>query len=503
MVENENILISMTGITKEFPGVKALNNVSLNIKKGEVLALVGENGAGKSTLIKILSGIYQTDSGGITIHGKPISICDPKMAHKIGISTIFQEPSLAPDLTAVQNIYLGRELIGKGLHNLDEKKMINETAKLYSKFFPTIEDINVPVRELGALKNRVIEIVKALSIDSSLVIMDEPTAALEESEKQVLFDIVHQLKSHGISVLYITHHLKELFGLVDRISVLRDGENVTELNPNITSVDELVSFMVGRPISKYIVKEKIKIGETILAANKLNIKGVIKDISLYVRKGEIVGLAGLAGAGRTETVRAIFGADRIDSGSVEVNGKIKKILSPKDAINAGIGMLAENRKTQGALIDLSVMENITLANFKGVLNARFIINKNREAGCAREYIKKLGVKTPSMQQKMKFLSGGNQQKAILAKWLFAKPKVLIFDEPTQGIDVGAKQEIYKLIADFVRNDGGIILVSSDLPELLGLADRIYVMHQGCILKEYSREDATEENIMLFASGGSV
>lgn len=503
--ENENLFISMKGITKKFPGVVALDDVSLEVYRGEVLALVGENGAGKSTLIKILSGLYHPDAGEIRVDGKAVQIKDTNHAQELGISTIFQEPSLAPHLNAVQNIFLGREIIkpilGKAIHRLDEKKMLEETQELYSKFFPTLDDVKVPVSQLGALKNRVIEIVKALSIQSSLVIMDEPTAALAENERQVLFDFVHMLKEHGVAVIYITHHLRELFGIADRISVMRDGKNMAVITPQDTNIDHLVSLMVGRTITNYIVKEKVPIGDEVLKVSNLNRKGVLKDVNLHVKKGEIVGVAGLAGAGRTELVRAIVGADSIDGGQVEVEGKAQKISTPKDAIEAGIGMLPENRKLHGALIDMTVKDNITLANLRKLLTGKFVLQQKNEKVTAEQYVQKLGVKTPSIYQKVKSLSGGNQQKVILAKWLFTKPKLLIFDEPTQGIDVGAKHEIYNLIADFVRNGGGILLISSELPELMGLSDRIYVMHQGKLVREFKQEEATEENITLYASGG--
>ncbi|WP_066685760.1 sugar ABC transporter ATP-binding protein [Christensenella intestinihominis] len=504
MGNSGNAFIEMTGITKRFPGVVALDDVSLSVSRGEVVALVGENGAGKSTLMKMLSGLYHPDEGEIRVDGRPVRITDPKCAQALGISTIFQEPSLAPHLNAVQNVYLGREtqkgLIGRAVKRLDEKAMLEETQKLYAKFFPTVEDVLIPVGQLGALKNRVIEIVKALSIKCSLVIMDEPTAALAEHERQVLFDFVHMLKSQGIAVIYITHHLRELFGLVDRIVVMRDGKNVAEVGPGDTDEGDLVARMVGRTITNFIVKEDVSVGGEILRVEHLTRKGVIDDVNLHVNRGEIVGIAGLAGAGRTETVRAIVGADKA-SGTVSVDGKKCRIQTPGDAIAHGIGMLPENRKLQGALVEQDVKDNITLANLKEVLAGNFVIRKNKEVKTAKEYVQRLGVKTPTIYQKVKSLSGGNQQKVILAKWLFTKPKVLIFDEPTQGIDVGAKHEIYSLIADFVKEGGGILLVSSELPELMGLADRIYVMHQGRIVHEFTREQATEENITLYASGG--
>lgn len=505
VVEDDQVLISLTGITKEFPGVKALEGVSLEVRKGEVLALIGENGAGKSTLIKILSGLYQKSSGEIRVKGKVVDIKDTKQAQELGISTIFQEPTLAPDLTAVQNLYLGREIVkpvlGRGVQSMDEDAMYEETEKLYRKFFPTVEDLHVPVKELGALKNRVIEIVKAVSIQASVVIMDEPTAQLAEHEREVLFDFIRNLKEQGVSIIYVSHHLRELFLLADRMCVMRDGKNVATVNKSDTNIDEIVSMMVGREVSNYIVKKEVPVGEEVLRVTNLNRQGILKDINFNLRKGEIVGIAGLAGSGRTETVRAVVGADSITSGNVEVEGKSYAIRSPKDAIQAGIGLLPENRKMHGALIDLSVGHNITMAALDRILANKIVLKKKKEAEIAEDYVRRLGIKTPSVNQKVRFLSGGNQQKVILAKWLFTQPKVLIFDEPTQGIDVGAKVEVYNLIAEFVQNGGGVLLVSSELPELMGLCDRIYVMHKGEFVHEFSREEATEENIMMYASGG--
>ncbi|MFY0805680.1 sugar ABC transporter ATP-binding protein [Peribacillus frigoritolerans] len=505
VVEDDRVLISLTGITKEFPGVKALENASLDVRKGEVLALVGENGAGKSTLIKILSGLYRKDSGEIRVRGESVEIQDARHAQELGISTIFQEPTLAPHLTAVENVYLGREIynsyLGGAVKVLNEKEMYQETEKLYRNFFSTVEDLKRPVIELGALKNRVIEIAKALSFEASVVIMDEPTAALAEHEREVLFDFIRALKEQGVSIIYVSHHLKELFLLADRFHVMRDGKHIATVNADETDVDQLVSMMVGREISNFIEKETVPIGEEALRVTGLNQPGVLKNINFHVNEGEIVSIAGLAGSGRTETVRAVVGADPISSGTIEVNGKKHRIQSPRDAIRAGIGLLPENRKLHGALIEMSVSKNITLASMKRILSKKFVLKKKEELEIASDYVKRLGIKTPSVHQNVKFLSGGNQQKVILAKWLFTNPKVLIFDEPTIGIDVGAKVEVYNLMAEFVRNGGSVLMVSSDLPELMGLSDRIYVMHKGEIVHEFLREEATEENIMRYASGG--
>lgn len=504
-VADDQVLVSLKGITKRFPGVLALDNVSFDVRKGEVLALVGENGAGKSTLIKILSGLYRKDGGEIQVRGETVDIQDTKDAQKLGISTIFQEPTLAPHLTAVQNLYLGREIVtpvlGRAWHSMDEQAMYHETEKLYRNFFDTLEDLQRPVNELGALKNRVIEIVKALSVQASVVIMDEPTAALAEHEREVLFDFIRMLKEQGVSVIYVSHHLRELFLLADRMCVMRDGKYVATVNKHETSVDELVSMMVGREVTNYIVKETVPVGKEVLRVSNLSCSGVLSDINLHIREGEIVGIAGLAGSGRTETLRAVVGADPISSGTVAIHGRTCQIRSPHDAIRAGIGFLPENRKMHGVLLELSVSQNITMANLERVVSRRLVLRKRKEAQIAEEFVKRLRIKTPSVNQKVRFLSGGNQQKVILAKWLFTQPKVLFFDEPTQGIDVGAKVEVYSLIAEFVRKGGGVLLVSSELPELMGLCDRIYVMHKGEFVKEFTRKEATEENIMLYASGG--
>ncbi len=506
-VDDDQVLISLKGITKKFPGVLALDNVSFDVRKGEVLALVGENGAGKSTLIKILSGLYRKDAGVIRVQGEVVEIQDTKHARKLGISTIFQEPTLAPHLTAVQNLYLGREVVkpvlGRAWQTMHEKIMYQEAEKLYRNFFDTVEDLQKPVRELGALKNRVIEIVKALSLQASVVIMDEPTAALAEHEREVLFDFIRMLKQQGVSVIYVSHHLRELFLLADRMCVMRDGKYVATVNKHETSIDELVSMMVGREVTNYIVKETVPVGHEVLRVANLNRSGVLKDINLHIREGEIVGIAGLAGSGRTETLRAIVGADPVSSGTVTVQQRTCRIRSPRDAIRAGIGFLPENRKLHGALMELTVSQNITMADIDRVVSKRLVLRKRKEAQIAEHFVERLRIKTPSVNQKTRFLSGGNQQKVILAKWLFTQPKVLIFDEPTQGIDVGAKVEVYRLIAEFVGNRGGVLLVSSELPELMGLCDRIYVMHKGQIVKEFARKEATEENIMLFASGGHI
>ena len=496
-------VVSMEHITKNFPGVVALDDVSMEIRKGEVLALAGENGAGKSTLMKVLSGIYHQDAGDIFINGKKVDVSSPRKAQALGISTIFQEPSLAPHLNAVQNIYLGRELtkpvFGKAIQRLDEETMLKKTQELYTNFFESVDDVTIPVAHLGALKNRVIEIIKALSIDSQILIMDEPTAALAEGERAVLFSFVKKLKKQGISIIYITHHLREIFEISDRIAVMRDGVLIDVMQTSDTDEDELVAKMVGRKITNYIVKKEVEISDDVLEVKGLTNKNV-KDINLHVRKGEIVGLSGLAGSGRTETVRAIFGADPHLSGKIFLEGKEVKITSPEQAIRLGIGMLPENRKLQGAVLDMSVKENVTLANLDAVLKGN-IFQFDKEKKEAKEFCEKVRVKTPSINTSVNSLSGGNQQKVILAKWLFTNPKLLIFDEPTQGIDVGAKHEIYNLISEFVQDGGSILLVSSELPEMLGLADRIYVMHEGQIVHEFTREEATEENITFFASGG--
>ncbi|TYP53339.1 sugar ABC transporter ATP-binding protein [Thermosediminibacter litoriperuensis] len=490
-------ILEMRNISKDFPGIRALNRVNLYIKPGEVHVLVGENGAGKSTLMKILTGVYSKDEGEIIFKGEKIDIKNPKEAQNIGISIIYQELNLVPQLSIAENIFLGREpLNGNGL--IDWKNMYKNTEELLKRLNLNL-DPRVKVKNLGIAQQQMIEIAKALSFKSELIIMDEPTSALAEKEIEQLFKVINQLKNSGVSIIYISHRLEEIKKIGDRLTVLRDGTYIGTYEVNSLNLDKIIQLMVGRKIEEKFPKEIATISEKVLEVKNINRGGILKNISFCLRKGEVLGLFGLMGAGRTELARAIFGADPIDSGEIYINGVKVNINSPLEAIKHGIGLLPEDRKMQGLIQIMSITSNITLPSLNNFIK-RFFINKKLEKCTTAEYIKKLNIKTPSPLREVRYLSGGNQQKVVLAKWLCANVQVLIFDEPTRGIDVGAKVEIYKLINQLVREGKAVLLISSELPEILGMSDRILVMHEGEITGELLRQDASEEKILAYAMG---
>lgn len=496
----DGVLVSMQGIEKYFPGVHALKNVSLELRKGEVLALLGENGAGKSTLMKILTGVYNKDEGQIFFEGKEVQIDNPKAAQELGISIIHQEFNLLPHLTVAQNIFIGREPRTKIRGVLNEKEL-NRKAQII------LDDLNLSmspktrVAELSVAEQQMVEIAKALSVQCKVLIMDEPTAALTESEVEELFRVIKDLKSKGVGIVYISHRLEELEYIVDRVTVMRDGAYIGTVNYKDTTLDELISMMVGRDITEKFPKRNVNVGETILEVKGLSRKDVLKDINFKLRRGEILGIAGLMGAGRTELARAIFGADPIDTGEILLEGKPIKITSPVQAINAGIGYLSEDRKKDGVALDLDVESNVILASVMDYSNKMGIVKRKDCIEETNKQVKNLKVKTPTISQKVKFLSGGNQQKVIIGKWLCKDSKILIFDEPTRGIDVGAKFEIYQLMNKLVAEGSAIIMISSELPEILGMSDRILVMHEGEISGELDIKEASQEKIMYHATGG--
>ena len=521
--DQSTALIEMRGIVKRFPGVLALDQVNLEIRKGEILALIGENGAGKSTIIKILSGAYVPDEGQILVGGEPKSIPSPDQAQRLGINTIHQESTLAPDLSAVQNIFLGRELrrriLGRFGSILDEGAMEQRALSLGEEFDLERGDLYRPVEQLGALKQHIVEMLKALAFDARLVIMDEPTAALTDHEREALFGHMRRLRDQGISILWVTHRLEELHGLANRASVLRDGQYVGTTEVRSAETGGLVRMMVGRDVESLGELSANQVSRAddraeaseVLRVENVSRAGVLRNVSFTLRKGEILGIGGLAGAGRTELARVILGADKMDSGAIYLEGSPIKVRSPKDAFRQGIALVPEERKVQGIFADFSVARNISAAALWKVLRARFFIDRKRENSTARGYVDELGIRTPSIQQKIGFLSGGNQQKAILARCLFAKPKVLILDEPTQGIDVGAKLEVYRLVNAYVRDGGAAIVISSELPELLGVSDRIMVLREGRKAGELEelktsetagkRAGNLEEEVMSLATGG--
>ena len=491
--------LEMRHISKTYPGVRALDDVSLTVGVGEVHALLGENGAGKSTLMKILAGAQPKDSGDILLNGQPVTIDSPQKAMALGISIIYQEFNLVPYLSAGENIYLGREPRGVLPGFVDFKTLYANAQEALNKLGVRI-DARAPVNTLSIAQQQMVEIAKATSKQSKIIVMDEPSATLTDHELRALFSLIKQLKSEGVSIVYISHRLEEIVEVCDRATIMRDGKWIaTEDVKNLTRED-IIKLMVGRELGEAIPKVAAEQGDPALTVRNLNRKGVLHDISFTVRKGEILGLAGLVGAGRTETARAIFGADPIDSGSVEVFGNPMKIRSPQDAIANGIGLVTEDRKQQGLILGMAVRENNTLSNLDALSTLSFI-RRGEERQVAEKYKRDLQIKTPTVEQTVNNLSGGNQQKVVLAKWLFTGSKILIFDEPTRGIDVGAKREIYNLMNELVKNGVAIIMISSELPEVLGMSDRILVMHEGRIAGELNRADATQEAIMHLATGG--
>lgn len=493
-----DLLLKMENIKKTFPGVIALQNVAMDLHRGEVHAIVGENGAGKSTLMKILSGIYQPDQGALYYKGQKTTINGTQEAQSLGICIIHQELNLAPHLTVAQNIFLGREPLIYGRF-LDEKKL-NQMAKeilesLHLDILPT-----TLVKNLSVSKQQMVEICKALSVKSEILIMDEPTSALSEAEIDELFRIIHKLKKEGVGIYYISHRLEELKHIVDRVSVLRDGNYIGTWDFAQLTLDEIVAKMVGRSLVDKFPPRNLKVGEKIFEVRNIVRQGVLKNISFKLHKGEILGIAGLMGAGRTELARAIFGADQKDSGRIELEGKEIHVNSPLEAIKAGIAYLSEDRKREGLALKLQVDENITLASVSSVSNLFGVISKRDEKKVSEKFVKNMRIKTPSLDQKVVNLSGGNQQKIVIAKWLCRNSKVIIFDEPTRGIDVGAKYEVYELMNALVEQGVGVIMISSELPEIIGMSDRIIVLHEGELTGELNKSEASQERILNLAAG---
>ncbi len=492
-------LVLMDGIDKSFPGVHALDKARFELQSGEIHALVGENGAGKSTLMKILSGVYSKDAGRIVYKGQEVNIPNPRAAQDLGISIIHQELNLMPHLTVAQNIFIGREPRGVAKFMLDEKGINDAAVQLFERMRLKL-DPRVKVADLTVAKQQMVEIAKALSFNSSVLIMDEPTAALTDTEIVELFRIVRQLKENGVGVVHISHRLEELKQISDCITVMRDGRTIDTVQTADVTLDKIISMMVGRTIFEATpeVPEKPS-DEIVLEVRNLNRGNAIKDVSFQLKRGEILGIAGLVGAGRTEVARAIFGADAIDSGEVYRNGKRTHIKSPSDAVSAGIAYLSEDRKRYGLALKMDVETNIVLATFRKFVGPLGWVNTNRTREVARKRVDALSIKTPGLAQKVQNLSGGNQQKVIIGKWLTADTDVLIFDEPTRGIDVGAKSEIYRLLNDLAQQGKAIIMISSELPEILRMSHRILVMCEGRITGELIAAEATQERIMTYAT----
>jgi ribose transport system ATP-binding protein len=488
----------MTGITKRFPGVLALDRVNLTVRQGEVHALLGENGAGKSTLMKILAGAYSRDSGEIEIFGKKAEIGNPRAAEMLGISIIYQELNLVGALSVAENIFMGRLKTSGGIHvNWAE---INRRAERLLRDLEIDIDVRRQVRNFGIAQQQMVEVAKALSREARIIIMDEPTAPLTNRETENLFRVIRKLKANNVAVIYISHRLEEVKEICDHATIMRDGRTIIEEDVAALSMDDIIRHMVGREIKeKYPRIEKNIEKEEVLRVEKLYSGDKVKDISFAVHAGEILGIGGLVGAGRTEMARALFKLDSKTGGDVYVRGKFRRIKKPRDAIAAGIGFLTEDRKTEGLVLKMSVGENITLTTLKDFTRL-FHLDHWKEQKIIGDYIGKLAIKTPSPKQLANNISGGNQQKIVLAKWMLSRCDVLIFDEPTRGIDVGAKIEVYNIINQLAKEGKAIIVITSEIPELLGISDRILVMARGRISGELGREKATQEAVMTLATG---
>ncbi len=495
----DNVLVLMEDIDKRFPGVHALDHCRFDLRAGEVHALCGENGAGKSTLMKILSGIYPKDAGRISYKGQEVEISSPKAAQELGISIIHQELNLMPHLTLAQNIFIGREPRTGVRFWLDEPALNQQTAELFERMHLNL-DPRTKVSDLTVAKQQMVEIAKALSYNSEVLIMDEPTAALTDAEIEDLFRIIRQLRDRGVGIVYISHRMDEIKQITDRITVMRDSRYVDTVNTADTTIDRIISMMVGRTIFEDRPALPEDQGQAVvLEVKDLNRGKVLKDINFSLKRGEILGFAGLMGAGRTEVARAVFGADPIDSGEIYVHGKKAHIHNPSDAVRHGIGYLSEDRKRYGLALGMDVETNVVLASMRKFLSALGIVNAQRTRSTAETQVQNLAIKTPGIQQKVKNLSGGNQQKVIIGKWLTANTDILIFDEPTRGIDIGAKNEIYKLLNELVQQGKSIIMISSELPEVLRMSHRVIVMCEGRITGNLPIREATQEKIMTYAT----
>lgn len=492
-----DVILTMTDIDKSFPGVHALDNVSFSLKAGEVHALMGENGAGKSTLMKVLTGIYTKDSGSIIYEGKEVAFANPREACDAGVIIVHQELNMLGHLTVAQNIFIGREMMNGKL--IDDRKMNEESTKLFKQLNIDID----PTQRMSTLtvgKQQMCEIAKAISHEAKVIVFDEPTAALTESEIEELFKIIRDLKSQNIGIIYISHRMDEIKTITDRVTVMRDGGYVGTIDTATSTKDDIINMMVGRVIYEDPKSHSnVPAGAPeVLKVENLRAGRMVKDVSFSLKKGEILGFSGLMGAGRTEMARALFGADKKDGGDIYINGKKVEINSPEDAVKLGIGYLSEDRKRFGLVVGKTVAENSTMATMDEYMSGIFI-NKSKENAIAQEYVDKLKTKTPSVDQLVVNLSGGNQQKVVIAKWLIRNCDILIFDEPTRGIDVGAKSEIYHLMNILAQEGKSIIMISSEMTEILRMSDRIVVMCEGRKTGEIDIAEATQENIMQAAT----
>ena len=495
MSANNGIVLKMDNITKTFPGVVALDDVSIDLHKGEVLGILGENGAGKSTLIKILAGNYIKDSGDIYVDGQKFEIRGPAEATASGIRVIYQELNTLNNLTVTENIFVGEQIVKGPFKIVDWKAMTKKAVELLDSLNVKL-DPNAIIGDLTVSEKQIVEIAKAISKEAKILVMDEPTAALSAEETQSLFKIIDTLKARGVSIIYISHRLKEIFEITDRVTVLRDGKKVGTLVTPDTNTNKLVELMVGRDIKDMYPKRDVAIGEVVMQVENLSAEG-FSEVSFELKKGEILGIFGLLGSGRTSLVKALFGANKIKAGSIKINGKTINIKSPNAARNEKIGLVPLDRKAEGLALIMGVKHNITLANIEAI-GKSFLISKTTEEQRAENWVKEVGIKTPTLEQEVNSLSGGNQQKVVLAKWLESGSQIIILNEPTRGIDVGAKIEIYKLMQDLCEKGSSVIMISSELPEIMSIADRIIVMSKGRFTGQYQRKDATEESLLASA-----
>jgi len=493
-MESSAFLLRAEAVDKNFPGVHALNKVDFDLKEGEVHVLLGENGAGKSTLMKVISGTLPKDEGKIFIHDQEVDLTSPHHARNLGIGMVYQELSLIQSLSVAENIFLG-SFPKRSIGTLHWSRLYKEAHKLLDDFSVEI-DPHQRISALGMAERQLVEITKALSINAKILLLDEPTSALSDEERGRLFDIIHQLQKRGVGIVYVSHRLDEVPQIAQRVSVLRDGKKIGTLPVEEADEETLIRMMVGRELKEHFPKEKVPLGREVLRVEGLTVKNKLNRLNLILHEGEILGIAGLMGAGRTELARALFGIDEIDSGTIFINGHAVKISSPWEAIELGLGYLTENR-TDGLVPGLSVTTNIILASLKRLCTLGFL-RRNTEKSFSEKYIRELNIHTAGLNQKLELLSGGNQQKVALAKWLCSHSKIMIFDEPTRGIDVGSKIEVFRLMNQLIKKGVGIIMISSELPEVMAMSDRILVMCRGSFSAEFQRGEATQEDLLRCA-----
>jgi ribose transport system ATP-binding protein len=501
--------ITMTGINKSFSGNQVLKNAEIDIAEGEIHALMGENGAGKSTLMKILTGVYTRDSGEVLVNGTPVNYTHPKQAEEAGIVFIYQELNSVPDLTVRENLFLGKEIHGKfGI--LDKAAMDKKARQVLDRLGVSIP-VDRTMSELSVGQQQMIEIAKALLVDAKVIIMDEPTAAMTLEETRVLFRVLRELKEKGVSTIYISHRMEEIFEICDRVTVLRDGQFIGTKKVSETDMDSLIKMMIGREIGERYPARHSKIGDTMLEVKDFTKKGVFQNVSFSVRAGEVLGVSGLIGAGRTEIMQSIFGYLPRDGGTLLIRGKEVSVHSPEQAISYGIGFITEDRKTEGLMLEKSIRENVSLTNL-GRISDHSVIDKKKDMELARKAVQELTIRCSGPEESCDSLSGGNQQKVIFSKWIFTEPKILILDEPTRGVDVGAKKEIYNIINTLAEKGVAVIMVSSELSEILGMSDRVMVIHEGHMAGILNNRPetaaagekmASQENIMTLATGGKL